>query len=469
MISRFLGLCVMLAALPAVIAAADVRRPNIIVVLVDDLGYADFSCYGGNVKTPNVDRLAAEGIRFTQYYVNSPICSPSRTAFLTGQYPIRWDITSYIDNRELNRRRGMAQFLDPKAPSLARILRTAGYRTGHFGKWHLGGGRDVGEAPLPSEYGFDASLTQFEGLGDRVLPLIDDHDGRPVRRFPLGEASEKLGRGQINWIDRCKVTEAFVDRAIEFVRAAESEGRPFYVNLWPDDVHTPLHPPAELRGDGSKRARYEGVLANMDAQLGPLFEHVRQNSALRENTVILVMSDNGPEPGAGSAGRFRGAKANLYEGGVRAPLIVWGPGLITPSRRGSTDEITVISTIDLAPSLLRIAGGNSRAARFDGTQMSEALRGRPRKGRPGTLYWKRPPDRPGPPADRWPDLALREGNWKLLMMEDGSELELFDLAADPAEERNLAGQNPRIADRLRKRLEEWNGKMSGSKAPASVP
>lgn len=153
-------------------ARAKSKRPNVIVVLVDDLGYADFSSYGNTrVKTENIDRLAAEGLRFAQYYVNSPICSPSRTALTTGQYPARWRITSYIDNREMNRRRGMRQFLDPAAPTLARFLSGAGYRTGHFGKWHMGGGRDVGEAPLITEYGFDASLTQFEGLGDRILPM----------------------------------------------------------------------------------------------------------------------------------------------------------------------------------------------------------------------------------------------------------------------------------------------------------
>src|SRR4051812_487991 len=193
---RAIGAILLLAAgvLAAVNAhaAAEPPRPNILMVLVDDLGYADFSCYGGRVKTANVDRLAAEGIRFTHFYVNSPICSPSRTALTTGQYPARWRITSYIDNRALNEQRGMAQFLDPKAPSLARFLKHAGYATGQFGKWHMGGGRDVGEAPLITEYGFDASLTQFEGLGARVLPLLDVHDGTPAPKMPLGIASEKL-------------------------------------------------------------------------------------------------------------------------------------------------------------------------------------------------------------------------------------------------------------------------------------
>ncbi len=154
------------------------QKPNIIFVLADDMGYADLQSYGGQgVKTPNINRLAAEGIRFTQFYVNSPICSPSRTAFTTGQYPARWKITSYIDDRGANNRRGMAQWLDLQAPTIARSLSQAGYHTGHFGKWHMGGGRDVGEAPLLTEYGFDQTLTQFEGLGDRVLP-VDERSRR---------------------------------------------------------------------------------------------------------------------------------------------------------------------------------------------------------------------------------------------------------------------------------------------------
>ena len=134
--------------------------------MIDDLGWGDFSCFGNRrIQTPNIDRLAAEGLRFEQFYINSPVCSPTRTAISTGQYPQRWRITSYLASRQLNDDRGMAQWLDPSAPMLARMLQTAGYATGHFGKWHLGGQRDVGEAPLISEYGFDESLTQFEGLG----------------------------------------------------------------------------------------------------------------------------------------------------------------------------------------------------------------------------------------------------------------------------------------------------------------
>jgi uncharacterized sulfatase len=205
-------------------------------------------------------------------------------------------------------------------------LKQGGYATGHFGKWHLGGGRDVGEAPLPTEYGFDASLTQFEGLGDRVLPLMSAQGDKPERKLPLGAASEKLGRGQVAGSKRSDVTKAFVDGALAFIQRAERDNKPFYVNLWPDDVHSPFDPPERRRGDGSKRALYHGVLETMDEQLGPLFEAIRRSPRLRDNTLIIFASDNGPEPGAGSAGPFRGAKATLYEGGVREPFIVWGPG-----------------------------------------------------------------------------------------------------------------------------------------------
>ncbi|MGK0184567.1 MAG: hypothetical protein ACI9R3_000340 [Verrucomicrobiales bacterium] len=149
----------------AFLAISAPPRPNIITVFIDDMGYSDFSCFGGTVETQHVDQLAAEGIRFTNFYVNSPICSPSRVALTTGQYPHRWRITSYLNNRKDNNRRGMAQWLDPKAPTLARQLQVSGYATGHFGKWHMGGQRDVDDAPAISDYGFDKSLTNFEGMG----------------------------------------------------------------------------------------------------------------------------------------------------------------------------------------------------------------------------------------------------------------------------------------------------------------
>jgi len=439
-------------------------RPNFLFVLIDDMGYADMSCYGSTrVRTPHLDRMAAEGIRFTQFYVNAPICSPSRTAFLTGQYPARWKITSYLDNRAANERRGMAQWLDPAAPSVARALQAAGYATGHFGKWHMGGQRDVGEAPLITEYGFDQSLTQFEGLGDRILPLLDAFDGRPPRRYALG--SDQLGRGEITWVDRSKVTSVFVNRTLEFITNAVGSGKPFYVNLWLDDVHSPFFPPKALRGDSSKQELYLGVVRAMDDQFAPLFEYLRSEPLIRTNTILIIASDNGPEPGAGSAGPFRGHKGNLYEGGVCEPFIVWAPGFMSNSAVGMVNSNTVVSGVDLLPSVLRLAGVSaSPDDGLDGEDLSDSLLGRRQAVRDKPLLWLRPPDRPGREDDPWPDLAVREGDWKLLLMEDGSQPQLYDLAADPGETNNLASENPRIVERLSRMTMEWKQSL-----PVTLP
>ena len=434
---------------------ATAPKPNIIFILIDDMGYGDLSCYGGTPGlTPNIDALAQSGIRFTQFYTAAPICSPSRTAFMTGQFPARWRVTSFLAARAENERRGMAQWLDTSAPSLGRTLQKAGYLTGHFGKWHLGGQRDVSEAPLITEYGFNETLTQFEGLGDRILPLLNAFDGQPPQRYALG--SDNLGRGNIEWLDRSKVTGAFVKRSLEFIERAEQAGKPFYINLWPDDVHSPFFPPKELRGDNNKRELYLGVVKAMDAEFGALFDYVRQSPTLRTNTIIMLASDNGPEPGAGSAGPFRGHKGTLYEGGVREPFIVWAPGLMPNSARGLVNETTVLSALDLFPSLARLAGTTvPETVKFDGEELSAALMGKSTSPRSKSLFWNRPPDRPGNNRETWPDLATREGNWKLLMMRDCREAQLYDLQRDPGETQNLATEHPEIVKRLSQTLRAW--------------
>lgn len=436
-------------------ACSAAQPPNFVFVLIDDMGYADLSCYGERrIQTPHIDALAKEGIRFTQFYVDSPICSPSRTALTTGQFPARWRITSYLAERRENDRRGMAQWLDPKAPTLAHLLRAAGYATGHFGKWHMGGQRDVGEAPLIAEYGFDQTLTQFEGLGDRILPLLDAFDGKPPRKYSLG--SDQLGRGQITWLDRSKVTSAFVGRALQFIQEAEKARRPFYVNIWPDDVHSPFFPPQALRGDSSKKQLYLGVVKAMDDQLAPLFDYIKSSPSLRTNTLVIVASDNGPEPGAGSAGPFRGHKGNLYEGGVREPFIIWGPGLVAERARGTVNDTTVVAGVDLLPSLAGLAHVRLPAGvTFDGEDLSPSWLGKTQRARTKPLFWNRPPDRAGSATEAWPDLASRDGEWKLLVMEDGSGAQLYNLAKDPGEKRNLAAEQPKVVQRLTRQLLNW--------------
>jgi uncharacterized sulfatase len=438
-------------------AAARVK-PNVLFVLIDDMGYGDLTCYGERrVHTDQIDRIAAEGIRFTQFYVNAPICSPSRTALLTGQYPAKWRITSFLENRASNNRRGMASWLDPKAPSIARDLRAAGYATGHFGKWHMGGQRDVGDAPLITEYGYDKTLTTFEGLGDRVLPILDAYDGKPGQHYALG--SDKLGHGNITWVERAKVTTSFVNAAISFMKQSEATGKPFYVDVWPDDVHSPFFPPKALRGDSTKKQLYLGVVQATDDQLKPLFDFVRDDPKLRDNTLIVIASDNGPEPGAGSAGTFKGHKGNLYEGGIREPFIVWGPTLLAKSALGTVDDRTVVAGMDVRPSVLSLVGAPLKPDDADGEDLSASLLGNAHQPRARPIFWLRPPDRPGPTNDPFPDLAVRDGDWKLLIDEDGSNAQLYDLAHDASETRNLAADNPAVVDRLSKELLAWRATL----------
>jgi arylsulfatase A-like enzyme len=430
--------------------------PNIVMVFIDDMGWGDLSCFGNqDAKTPNIDRLAAEGIRFGQFYVNAPICSPSRCALTTGQYPQRWRITSFLNNRQDNARRGVADWLDPKAPTLARRLQQNGYATGHVGKWHLGGQRDVDDAPAIADYGFSETLTNFEGMGAKLLPLtLKPGDAQPGR---IWADAERLG-GPVLWMQRSELTGGFVNSAIPFINRAVAAGKPFYINLWPDDVHAPFWPPVDTWGDGGRRRLYLSVLEEMDRQLGRLFDHIYQTPGLRDNTLILVCSDNGPDVRAGSAGPFRGLKATLYEGGTRSPLVVWGPGFLEQDQTGTLNDISVFSALELAPSLLRIAGITAPAdERFDGEDLATVLLGQSTASRASPLFWRRPPDRKfaygsGP----LPDLSVREGDWKLLCDFDGSKPELYDLATDPGEASNLAERHPDVVEQLTSKLLAWN-------------
>ncbi|WP_009964695.1 sulfatase family protein [Verrucomicrobium spinosum] len=437
--------------------------PNIVMVLIDDMGWGDFSCYGNKeAQTPHLDRLAVEGIRFAQFYVNSPICSPSRCALTTGQYPQRWGITSFLEARAANLQRGMVNWLAPQAPTLAKALKARGYATGHFGKWHLGGQRDVDDAPPITAYGFDESLTNFEGMGPKLLPLtLKPGDAAPGK---IWVNAERLG-GPVTWMQRSKITGGFVEAAIHFMDKSAQEGKPFYVNLWPDDVHSPFWPPVEKWREG-KRGLYLAVLEEMDRQLGRLFDHLRDTPALRNNTLVLVCSDNGPEPGAGSAGLFRGTKATLYEGGVRSPLIAWAPGIMEAGKAASHNERSVFAAIDIAPSLLALAGANAGPERFDGENLAPVLLGKSEASRTAPLFWSRPPDRKtmGPKnKEPLPDLAMREGSWKLLCDYDGSAVQLYDLSTDFGETENLAERKPEVVQRLKTALLAWQKEMMGAR------
>jgi arylsulfatase A-like enzyme len=363
----------------------------------------------------------------------------------------------------------MADFLDPHAPTLARVLQRAGYATGHFGKWHMGGGRDVAHAPLPQEYGFHESLTQFEGLGERYL-----------WRDGLNEQSAALGRGRIHWTEKHRMTEHYVDRAIDFMRRHSTQR--FYFNLWPDDVHDVWLPRPELvrKYEGIARnddeQKFFAVLDELDRQLGRLFDEV-DRLGLAQQTIILFTSDNGPtdapwyyersDRAPGSTGGFRGRKLSLYEGGIRMPLIVRWPGH-TPA--GVIDDESVFAAIDLVPSLARLAGAPLLSdVPLDGVDVSPALLGQPVQRRE-PIHWYFI-NRPAPSQPQYfsPNYAIRDGRWKLLMNGDGSALELYDLVADSAESSNLARDSASIAARLVERVKAWRSALPADIEHAAVP
>lgn len=442
------------------------QSPNIIFVLIDDMGYGDLNSYGNaGVVTPNIDRLAEEGMKFTQFYVNAPICSPSRVAFTTGQYPLRWDITSYLADSTRNNNRGMAHYLDPRAPSLARMLQDAGYYTAHVGKWHMGGQRNVAGAPMISAFGFNSSLTSFEGLGERIGLLFETRQWNGSHRFPLSVQQAKLGHEDVRWVKRYNEPQIFVERALKEIKKARKADKPFYVNLWTDAVHTPLEAPPELRGNGSVRAHYYGVIRELDKQLGRLVTYIRNNPELKNNTLIVLASDNGPSPRIGSSGGLRGRKGNLYEGGIREPFIIWAPGMMKEENTGKVNTNTILAGIDLPPSLLSIAGVQPPdSVEFDGLDMSEVFLGNTNQKRKAPVFWVRPPDVTGP-NNKWPDLAVREGKWKLLVNIDGNNPELYNIERNPGETINLADQHPQMVSQLKNKVLSWFSKTSSSSRP----
>ncbi len=419
--------------------AAD--KPNIIFVLADDMGFGDVGCYGGTIApTPNLDRLAREGTRFTRYYSASPICSPSRCGLITGQFPARWKITSFLQTRAGNRECEQADFLEAQAPSLPRILHDAGYATAHIGKWHLGGGRDVQDAPKFSAYGYE------HGLGTYESP-------EPAAMLDLQTNALKNER-EPQLIARHDRTRWMVDATLDFLKT--NAARPCFVNLWLDDTHTPWMPATPATSDRNGRENLAAVIVEMDRQLGRLMD------AVPADTLLIFTTDNGALPtfdGTRNTG-LRGSKLSLYEGGTRLPFIVRWPGHVPAAR---VDDITVFAAVDMLPTLAKIAAAKlPEAYASDGEDVSVAVLGQP-FARTKPLFWEYGRNEksfvyPKPP-DRSPNVAMRDGKWKYLINADGTSAELYDILADPNEAKNLADGQPDIAAKMKASALEWRGSL----------
>jgi arylsulfatase A-like enzyme len=439
-------------------------RPNILFVLVDDMGFADLSIMGNRkIATPNLDRLANEGVLLTRFYDAAPICSPSRAGLFTGRFPAELGFVTFINDRANNAAFGQADWLDPKVPNLARLLKDAGYATGHFGKWHMGGGRDVGDAPWPTAYGFDESFTTFEGLGPRVLVSDEERN--------LADQSGRLGQGPTFYEIKTNLTQLYASKTLEFV--SKHRDQPWFAQLWLNDVHDPWAPDdnsfREVQGKGKDADddRYLATIVKMDRTLGNLFARLKDMGEI-DNTLIVVTSDNGPsalqrysKDGAtppGSVLNLRGRKGSLYEGGIRQPLILSWPGHIAP---GTRDEKTIAQGVDLLPTLAAVAGVHPVEG-ADGVDLSPVLAGKPIAKRP-LLYWafgmpgaQKQPKGPFYARDVAPPLAVRDGAWKLLAGPDGTDVQLYNLESDPGEASNVAASQPKIRDRLLGKLRGWS-------------
>jgi arylsulfatase A-like enzyme len=429
-------------AVPA--GAAD--RPNVVIVLMDDFGWGDPSCYGNTMaKTPHIDRMAAEGARFTQGYVAAPICSPSRCGIITGQFPARHRITSFLQTKAGNKACEMADYLDPKAPSLPRMLKDAGYATAHVGKWHLGGGRDVTDAPKFSAYGYDVGLGTYESP-EPAAPL-------GLKTTPWGP-QDKLEPQQV---PRHKRSEWMVDQTLAFLKS--NAGKPCFVNLWLDDTHTPFVPSADAAmaakgpGDGEPKTNYKAVLTEADRQVGRLLGGLKGT-----NTLVLFLGDNGAsQPLARErVGGLRGQKLSLYEGGVRVPFVAWWPGHAKPV----VNDATVIASLDFLPTLATVCGATLPSGyASDGEDMTAAVKGETSK-RTKPLFWEYGRNAtsfayPQNAKHKSPNLAVRDGDWKLLVNADGTGAELYDVVKDRNETKDVSTSEPAVAKRLTDAALAW--------------
>ena len=428
-----------LAALLALVCLAPARAatpPNLVIILADDLGWADLGCYGNTYnESPHLDRLAAEGLRFTQFYAG-PVCSPTRANLQSGQDQARFGITQHIPGHQ----RPYAKLRDPAVPlqlpleveTFAERLASVGYRTGYFGKWHLGG-----TGFSPADQGWQ---TVLEHKGHDTPPAVS---GRQ---------------------ESVRTAEFLTDKAIEFIDAAKDG--PFLLQVSHIAVHIPLNTtPDRLTKFQAKspmpgypsRPEYAGLLDELDTSVGRLTTHL-DRLGLAKNTLIVFLSDNGgivhEQNGTvvTSNRPLNGEKGTLYEGGIRVPAILRWPGVIAPGGVCATPSISY----DLYPTFLELAGLTPPAdAGLDGLSLGPLLKNPTAALARDRLHWHLPHYHHSTPAS-----ALRQGDWKLIEFFEDNRLELYDLANDPGEKTNLATREPQRAASLQATLAEWRARVS---------
>jgi N-acetylgalactosamine-6-sulfatase len=406
-------------------------EPNIIIIYADDWGWGDLGVHKSKfLKTPNLDKLAKEGTDFQCFHVNSPVCSPSRTALISGQYPVRNGIYRHFGPLKAIKKRNMPPFLNPKIVTLPRMLQKGGYKTGHFGKWHLCAD-DLKNGPTPVDYGYD----EYACYSD---PFADIKE--------MGNES--------------------VEKAVEFIE--KYKDKKFFINLWIHQPHVPHYPQKkwlEKFSDLDEQHKvYAAVLAEADYNIGKIMKTIK-NAGLDDKTLIIFSSDNGPERtilksrkkraglglyySVGETGGLRGRKRSLFEGGVGVPFICRWPGKVPAGRINKT---TIIAAVDMLPTLCDIAGVKlPETFKPDGEDMADVLKGADRQ-RTRPLFWEWTGSAAG---DGWPRYSIIDQNWKLVMISPTKRVELYDLAADRQEIKNIASEHPEKCQELLRKLNGW--------------
>lgn len=454
-------------------ARAAERKPNVILLMADDMGYGDPG-FNGNaiIHTPHLDAMAKDGLRFTRFYDASPVCSPTRGSCVTGRHPYRYGI--YWAN---------VGHMKPPEITLAELLRRVGYTTGHFGKWHLGtltktvhdanrgGPRDTKDYSPPQLNGFDVCFST-ESKVPTWDPMLE-----PVHRKSKkltwdclrdGEASRPFGTRY--WNEKGEMikdnltgddSRVIMDRVIPFVEGAVKRKQPFFAVVWFHAPHLPVVAGPEYAKMYEKydlyQRNYYGCITAMDDQVGRLRDKLKQ-LGVTDDTMIFFCSDNGPEGQAGSdpgtAGPYRGRKRSLYEGGVRVPGLWLWPGHVKPGT--VTDYMA--STSDYLPTILDAIGDKYPDDRpLDGISLMPMLEGKITR-RPAPICFESRKDR-----------AITSRQYKLLSHNNGKTYELYDLLADPAEQHDIAAAHADIVDRMSKPLDAWIASVQHSDAGGDYP
>jgi arylsulfatase A len=412
------------------------RKPNFVFILIDDLGWTDLTCYGSAFyETPNTDRLAAQGMKFTDAYAACPVCSPTRASILTGKYPARLHLTDWIPghSRPYAKLR-VPQFnqqLPLKEVTIAEALKAAGYVSASFGKWHLGG-----KSFYPENQGFDLN---FGG----------DHRGQPPSYFYPYRIPNVL-TGQ----DGEYLTDRLTDEAEGFIE--KNKDRLFFLYLSHYAVHTPLQAKPEmiakyrekLKPDGTqKNPTYAAMIQSVDESVGRVLRKLDELK-LADNTVVIFMSDNGGLIPVTSNHPLRAGKGTMYEGGIREPMIIRWPRVVEP---GNSCSVPVTS-VDFYPTILEIAGiTDAVVENVDGVSLVPLLK-RTRPLQREAIFWHYPHYHPGGAT---PCGAVRQGDFKLIEFYEDDRLELYDLKRDLGERNNLAAKTPEMARRLHQTLRGW--------------